>query len=111
MLLCMDCGERDLFEREAYGYVKYSETQFINGETEEVDDYHNYEQQDSDETNQDNIKCGHCDSDNIKKGLSEHEKISLIIEHTDKQGKWHQDPLPITEQDKTIFDKHIATKV
>ena len=107
----MDCGERESFEQQIYGHTHYSETALISGETEEADDYVDYDTSDSEQTDSDDTKCCKCKSENIKGGLSDDEKIDLIVKHTDKDGKWHKEELPESDQKKEIFEEHIARKV
>lgn len=90
-LICLNCGNERRFKRNAYSTTTYAETLFLDRQGDIVD-CSDFETGDTEQGSVDPIQCDKCYSYNVKK-ISFNTLVKLKSEHTDIDGKWHQEVL------------------
>lgn len=105
-MICLDCGNTKEFHQEHYFQIQSSETAFIDGESEDITEWDNYEENDRETSQMDPIQCSSCDSENIESELTEQDIAEIKWEHTKKDGTWSEEELPEDERDERILEEH-----
>lgn len=109
MMLCLACGHTKRFIESTHRIDRYTEDCVYDGETEEIIDYDDWEDGDSDTTSSEPFRCDACDSEHVQRGLTAHSRLVLQAQHTDTTGAWSPDELPERDQHPDLVARAVAS--
>ena len=108
-LICPKCGQKEKFVQETYGTEYFTEKRFLN-HNGEIEDYGDYEANESEITREDEPQCEVCEVD-AEIFSSEKDLLDFMYEHTDIDGMWSENDLDVDQRDPEFWQREIAKKV
>ena len=112
MIICKECGNQEDFMKTFRRDITEEVEQIINGETGEGNGSENViDTEESDDCDDEEIKCNECESYNIEQYCSKRDIMRIEWEHTDTDGEWQEVELDEEDRDPELAKELMVEKL